>query len=296
MKPEIYFPNLGIKISNLNRVAFEIFGQKIYWYGIIIVSSIILGYFLIDKRLRKQGEKIDDYLNLIIACLIFSIIGARLYYVVFSFDSYKDNIAKIFDLRNGGIAIYGAVIAILLTTFIYSKIKKKDIFKLYDLFIPYLLLGQAFGRWGNFINKEAFGGYTDNLFAMALRKDTVRYIPESLMGTEVFYEGIEYIKVHPTFFYESICSFLLFAFLIWYRNNKQKFNGELFCIYLLGYSTYRFFIEGLRTDQLKIGFIPISQIVAIVLILISVIIYLKLYKKNEKVKQTKIDKDFNVSE
>jgi len=276
--PEIYFPNLGIKIKHLNRIAIKLFNVDVYWYGVIIVFAILLGLFLISRELNKRNETIDDYLNFLILEIVCSIIGARLYYVAFSWDLYKDNLLEVINLRNGGIAIYGAVLTAILVGLVYTKLRKKSFYKMADLFIPYLCLGQAIGRWGNFFNREAFGQSTNSLFAMALRRDTLRVLPTSLVKQTVVYFGNEYISVHPTFLYESICSFVLFFYLI-SKRKKQKFDGELLFIYLICYSMFRFFIEGLRTDQLLILQVPISQLVAILLVILGIVLYIHRKRK-----------------
>ena len=281
MAPEIYFTNIGIKINELSNIAFKIGNLKIYWYGLIIVSAILIGYFMIDRTLKKEGSSIDEYLNFIIIVIITSILGARLYYVIFSWNYYKENFMQIFNLRAGGIAIYGAVIAAIVTTTLYCKITKKDFFKMADLFAPYLLLGQAMGRWGNFFNREAFGRTTDSLFAMALRLDTVKYVPNSVKDGIFTYLDAEYIQVHPTFLYESIGAFIIFIILL-ARTKNKKFNGEIFLGYIIGYSIVRLFVEGLRTDQLLFFNVLISQIVALILICIGIILYVKLLKKVSK--------------
>ncbi len=281
MAPQIYFPNLNLKF-NVGNVAFEVMGIKVYYYGLLIAFSILLGYILLENKLKKRGEKIEDYVNYIITVIFMSIVGARAYYVLFSWDYYSQHKLQIFNLRNGGIAIYGAILAAILTTIVYCRIKKIQFLSFADTLAPYLVLGQAIGRWGNFFNKEAFGGYTDNLVAMAIRSDVAGYMEHV---THVRYFDQDYIQVHPTFLYESIACFLIFALLV---NCKQKMDGQVVLSYLFFYSLARFFIEGLRVDQLQVQHYPISQIVAILLMLISSTLYLwerrKAWKKKEETK------------
>ncbi|MCQ2911445.1 MAG: prolipoprotein diacylglyceryl transferase [Clostridia bacterium] len=289
--PEIYFPHLGIKINHLSRVAISIFGFNIYWYAVIITTAILIGYFSIDYLLKKQGKSIDDFFGYVASVLIFSVIGARTYFVIFSWDYYKNNLLEIFALRNGGIAIYGGVIGAIITTIVYCKIKKINFFYLADLFAPFLALGQCMGRWGNFFNREAFGGVSDSLFSMALRLDTVRELPASLANQTVNYFNAEYIQVQPTFLYESICTLIIFIILLYMYNHKH-FLGEVFISYITLYSFARFFVEGLRTDQLLICNVPISQIVAVLLFITGIFLFIKM-RKNEKIDYREMNKNIN---
>lgn len=162
--PEIWFPNLGIEIDHLSRTAFTVFGQDIYWYGIFIGLGVILGVLLALHEAKHTGQNPDTYLDFIIYAMIIAIIGARLYYVIFSWDFYSQHPEKIFAIREGGLAIYGGIIGGVLTAIVYSRVKKKNFWVMADTMAPSLILGQMLGRWGNFFNKEAFGGFTDNLF------------------------------------------------------------------------------------------------------------------------------------
>lgn len=281
--PDIIFPNVGIEIEKINSVAFTIFGKDIYWYGIIIVCGIILGLLLVIKLAKSTDQNPELYMDFVMYALIFSILCARLYYVIFSWDEYKSNIIKVFAFREGGLAIYGGVIGAVITLIVYSKKKKLDFWLMADTAAPGLILGQAIGRWGNFMNMEAFGGQTNNLFAMCI-KTTKAKIPENLNVVPEVINGASYLKVHPTFFYESIWSIgVLILLLIYFK--KKKFHGEIFFLYLLGYGLGRVWIEGLRTDQLIIANtgIPVSQLLAAILIIIAIInIYIrrKITKKN----------------
>lgn len=280
MAPEIIFPNLGIKINELNNVAISLWGLNVYWYGLIIASAIIIGILCVDHTLKKQGKSIDDVLNFILIVLVTSVLGARIYYVAFSWDYYKNHLGQILNFRAGGIAIYGAVIAAILTAIIYCKVKKIKFFWLADLFMPYLLLGQCMGRWGNFFNKEAFGSSTNSLFAMAIRVDAVKNIPEKLMDEFVQIGEANYLQVHPTFLYESIGSLIVFILLLLIYKFK-KYDGDVFASYCMGYSLVRFFVEGLRTDSLYLGAFRVSQLVAIGLFLIGLTIFILNRVKNK---------------
>lgn len=199
--------------------------------------------------------------------MIFGVIGARIYYVVFEWDSYKDNLLEIFRMRNGGLAIYGGVIAAFITLFVWCRIKKRDPREIGDTAMAGLLLGQIIGRWGNFTNREVFGKYTDGLLAMRIPLEAVRDrtdITEDIASHIT--EGINYIQVHPTFFYESALNLLLLAAILLYYRHK-RFRGEICLMYLGGYGIIRFFVEGIRTDQLKLAgtSIAVSQVLGIVL-------------------------------
>ena len=207
-----------------------------------------------------------------------AIIGARIYYVIFSWDYYRENILAIFNLREGGLAIYGGLIAGVLAIFLLSKWKKIPFPRVLDTCVIGVPIGQILGRWGNFFNREAFGKYTDNLFAMQLPVSAVRQneITREMWDNTVIQNGIQFIQVHPTFLYEGLwnCGVLLILFLL---RNKTKFEGELFLIYLIGYGAGRFFIETLRTDQLLLPgtAIPVSMIVSAVAVIASVVIIIK---------------------
>ncbi len=274
--PEIWFPHLGIEISHLDRTAFTLFGQNVYWYGIFIGFAVLLGLLLLMREAKRTGQEPDLYMDFVLYALIFSVIGARLYYVIFSWDFYSQNPAKIFALREGGLAIYGGIIGAVLTAVIYCKVKKKNFFLLADTTIPYLALGQMLGRWGNFVNREAFGGYTDGLFAMRYQLAQVRNsdLSQDIMEHILNIGGVDYIQVHPTFLYESLWNLGLFVFLLIYRRKCKKFDGQIFGLYLLGYGLGRVWIEGLRTDQLLIGSFAVSQLLSAVLIVAAVVFLL----------------------
>ena len=208
----------------------------------------------------------------VLYAIIFSIIGARAYYVIFDWDSYKDNLLQIFNLRAGGLAIYGGVIAGALTLMIFTRIKKISFFSMADSGVLGLITGQIMGRWGNFFNCEAFGGYTENLLAMRIRKSLVNpsMISAELEQHQIVENGIAYIQVHPTFLYESVWNLGVLLFMLWYRK-KKKFEGEMLWIYFLGYGLGRVWIEGLRTDQLLIPGtgLAVSQMLSAVMVLIA---------------------------
>ena len=267
---DIAFPNLGILIENVPK-NFSVFGFSIAFYGVIIGIAVMVGVWVAAAIAKKTGQDQDDYWDFAIYAIIFSIIGARLYYVAFSWDLYKDDLLSIFNTRNGGMAIYGAVIGALITLFVYGRIKKKNPFLMGDTAMPALILGQVIGRWGNFMNREAFGEYTDGLFAMRLPIEAVRSSDISANIAEHIIEGTNYIQVHPTFLYESAWNLMIFALMLLFWKHK-KFQGEVMLLYLGGYGLGRFLIEGLRTDQLLIPGteIAVSQMLALIMLLFAV--------------------------
>lgn len=260
---DIAFPHLGIYLRDVPK-SISVFGFEIAFYGIIIATGILLGILLAAREAKVTGQDPDDYWDFSIYAVIFSIIGARVYYVVFAWDLYKDDLLSVFNLRQGGLAIYGAVIAAFLTGFLYARRKKKSFFLMADTGVVGLVLGQIIGRWGNFFNREAFGQYTDGLFAMRLPVAAVRASDISESIASHIAEGVNYIQVHPTFLYEGLWNTGVLLFMLYYRKKLKKFNGEIALVYLGGYGLGRLWVEGLRTDQLLIPGIgwPVSQLLA----------------------------------
>ena len=287
MNRMIDFPNLGIHLPSVGD-HITVFGFDIAFYGMIIGLGIMAGIFIAAAEAKKTGQKADDYFDLAVYAVIFSIIGARIYYVIFSWDAYKDDLKSILDIRGGGLAIYGGVIAAVITVLIFAKIKHLSAPLIFDTACPGLVAGQAIGRWGNFFNREAFGEYTDNIMAMRLPVDAVRNSDVTALMEEhmQIVDGVSYIQVHPTFLYESLWCLMVLGIMIAYRRRK-RFDGEVFLIYLLGYGLGRVWIEGLRTDQLLIPGtgLPVSQILAGALVLSSVVLIIwnrrkgRLYQK-----------------
>ncbi len=278
--PEIWFPNLGIEIDKLSNVAFNIFGINVYWYGVIIGSGIMLALLLTIYEAKRTNQKPDDYIDFTMIAIVVCVICARLYYVIFSWDYYSQHISEVFAIRNGGLAIYGGIIGGVVTAFLFTKKKMLNFWLFADTAAPSLLLGQIIGRWGNFFNREAFGGYTDGLFAMRYMKDQVSNIPQSVINNIVTVNGVDYIQVQPTFLYESLWNLGVFIILMILKRNK-KFDGQIFGLYILGYAIGRVWIEGLRTDQLILGHtgIAVSQLLSAVLIFVGIAI---LYMRNKK--------------
>ena len=244
----ISFPRLGISFD-INPVAVEIplFGG-IHWYGILIGLGIVLAVLYCSRAAKKEGESVDSVTDIVLYALPVSVIFARTYYVVFSWNDYKDNFADVFKIWEGGIAIYGAVIGAVITAWIYCRVKKLNVLKVFDICCLGLFIGQAVGRWGNFVNAEAFGGYCKYLWGM------------SINGGQ---------PVHPTFLYESLWNVLGFVIFSW-LHKKRPFYGYTFFNYLSWYGIGRFFIEGLRPDSLYLGNIRISQLVALLCVLAGI--------------------------
>lgn len=278
---EIAFPNIGFYIPHLPK-GITIGGFTIAFYGMIIAAGMLSGLWLACHQAQRTGQKKEVYTDFAIYAIIFSLIGARLYYVVFSWENYKDDLLQIFNTRGGGMAIYGAVIAAVLTAIIYCKVKKYNFFLLADTAVGGLVLGQIIGRYGNFFNREAFGEYTNSLFAMRLRVDQVNpaNITELMKSHMTTIDSVQYIQVHPTFLYESLWNILVLVLILVFTT-KKKFNGEIFLLYLVGYALGRVWIEGLRTDQLQIGStgIAVSQVLSGAIVIVGVVVWICVRRK-----------------
>lgn len=283
MHTSIEFPNLGIHLENVGKTL-TIFQFDIAYYGIVIGLGIVAGLLVAMYVAKRTKQEPENYIDLAMFAVVFGIIGARIYYVVFSWDMYKDHILSIFNIRGGGLAIYGGVIAAVITVFVFARVKKLSAPLLLDTAVFGLVTGQMIGRWGNFFNREAFGEYTDNLFAMRLPLDAVRStsdVTEKMWAHLETIDGVDYIQVHPTYLYESIWCLLVLVLLFIYLRHKV-FDGEVFLVYLAGYGIGRFWIEGLRTDQLLLPGIglPVSQVLAGVLVIVSVILIIVFRRKS----------------
>ena len=287
MHTMIEFPNLGIYLSDVGK-AVTVFNFDIAYYGITIGIGMLMGILIASWQAKRIGLNPDHITDVAMYGIVLGVIGARIYYVIFSWDMYKDDLASIFNLREGGLAIYGGVIAAIITVIVFAKVKKLSAPLLFDAAGVGLVTGQAIGRWGNFFNREAFGEYTDNFLAMRLPFDAVRNsdVTDLMREHMETIDGVDFIQVHPTYLYESLWCLMVLVIMILYTKHR-KFNGEVFLIYLLGYGAGRVWIEGLRTDQLLLPGIglPVSQLLAAVLVLVSIgtiaIVRLKVKKCKE---------------
>lgn len=291
MDMSIRFPHLGIYLPNVGKTI-SVFGFDIAYYGITIAIAMIVGISIALHEAKRTGQNQDTYLDLLMLTMLTSVVGARIYYVIFSWSNYKDNLGEILNIRNGGLAIYGGIIAGVITVFIYSKITKMKFLQIADTVCMGLAAGQIIGRWGNFFNREAFGEYTNNLLAMQLPVSAVREneITSAMWNHVVTIGGVEYIQVHPTFLYEGLWNLMVLLFLFWFRKRK-KFEGELFFCYLAGYGAGRFWIESLRTDQLLLPgiHVPVSQMLSAVLVIVSLSVIICKRTKNRECRYDKRD-------
>lgn len=254
----------------IDPTAFKLGPIPIRWYGILITTGIILAFIVVQKEMVKRGMHPDFLTDLLIWAVPIAIISARIYYVIFSWDSYKDNPADIIKIWEGGIAIHGALIGAFLTTYVYTKLKGISFWKVADIAAPGILIGQIIGRWGNFINQEAHGGPVSQSFL----ENT--WIPDWIMQ-QMTIRGVTY---HPTFLYESLWNVVGLIIILILRKVRLK-RGEMFFFYLTWYSIGRYFIEGMRTDSLYGGDLRAAQIVSILAIVFAVamFIYRRFIKK-----------------
>lgn len=276
MLDKITFPNLGGFSVNPSSTAFSIGNFSIAWYGVIIALGFLIAVLYGLKRSREFGLTQDNILDLLLVVAPVAIICARAYYVIFSWKDYfgPEATDKFWNIRGGGLAIYGAVIGAGLMIIVLAKVKKQKITPYLDITGLGLLIGQTVGRWGNFFNREAFGGHTENLFAMQLTAneaeskitDPTAWNKLNEFAVKGGYEG--FVRVHPTFFYESAWNLVGFV-LIHFLSKKRKYDGQVFLMYLLWYGLGRAWIEGLRTDSLMIGPLRASQWIAIACVVIA---------------------------
>ncbi len=309
LSSNINFPNLGIELNNVGS-GFEIFGFRIAFYGMVIGFGMLLGWLVAEWIAKRTGQNTEIYLDFALVAIVSAVIGARLYYVIFALDEFTANPISIFNLRTGGLAIYGGIIAAVLAAAIFSRVKKYSFWLLADTGCIGLITGQIIGRWGNFFNREAFGKYYNGLFAMQLdMKDVSREFRNttSVSELEQIYQGKEealkrileirekavrigdvtYIQVHPTFLYEVLWNLCLLIILILCTKHK-RFDGEIMLIYLIGYGIGRTWMEGLRTDQLFLWGTPfaVSQLLSVLIVIVSSA--LLLYKRRKaKVRKRK---------
>ncbi|MDP7979664.1 prolipoprotein diacylglyceryl transferase [Bacillus multifaciens] len=247
-------------VPQLDRVAVQLGPFPIYWYGVIIGTAVLLGLWLATREGERLGIPKDTFIDLVLIAVPIAIVCARAYYVIFEWDYYSQNPSQIINIRQGGLAIHGGLIGAVLTGIVFAKVRGLSFWKLADIAAPSILLGQAIGRWGNFMNQEAHGGEVTRQFLENL------HLPQFIVN-QMYIDGVYY---HPTFLYESLWNFAGVILLLFLRKANLR-RGELFFTYLTWYSIGRFFVEGLRTDSLMLGPLRIAQVVSIVLILVSII-------------------------
>ena len=295
---DVAFPHLHLYFEHLPKII-PIGGFGIAYYGICIALGMLLGILLVIVVAKKTGQNPEQYLDYALYGILLSVAGARIYYVIFSWDRFKDHPLQIFNLRTGGLAIYGGVIVAIITAFIYCRIKKISFFTFADTAILGLITGQMIGRYGNFFNREVFGGYTDCLFAMRLRLDEVAVedVTQAMRDHATVVDGVSSIQVHPTFLYESMWNgvVLIVLLLLTYWKKKKKFKvgeGDVFRGYLMGYGLGRLIIEYVRTDQLKIWNtnIPVSMVLSGFLLTVAGIWQLKVSLARKNADSTEVEK------
>ncbi len=266
---QIVFPKLGIDVT-INPTAFTVFGMEIQWYGILITIGLLLAMMFGFRNMRSLGIDPDRAIDAVIGGIIGGLVGARLYYVAFNWDEFSGDLLLILNTRSGGLAIYGGIIGALLVGGIVAKLRKVRLLPLLDIVGTCFLIGQGIGRWGNFINQEAFGCNTDSIFCMSGGR-IQEWIGQTYnaMGD---YSIDASIGVHPCFLYESVWCLTGFALLAVALKKWRKFDGQIFLMYIGWYGFGRFFIEGLRTDSLMIGTLRVSQVLAAICVIVSVIL------------------------
>lgn len=251
------------QIEPISRVFLEIGPITIYWYGVIIGIAVFIGYLLATREAVKRGLPKETFADLLLYALPIAIIGARIYYVTFRWEHYADDPIKVLYIWEGGIAIHGALIGGVLTAIVFAKMRKLSFWQLADIAAPSLLLGQAIGRWGNFVNQEVYGGPVTREFLESL------HLPEFIIN-QMYIDGTYY---HPTFLYESLWNLAGFFLLLFLRRVNLR-QGEIFFSYLIWYSVGRFVIEGIRLDYLLIGSMKTAQLVSVLLIVGSIFLWI----------------------
>ncbi len=267
-----------INLLAINPIAFSLGPIEVRWYGILIATGIILAFLVVQREMVKRGMHPDFLTDLLIWAVPISIISARIYYVIFSWGYYKDNLGEVIQIWNGGIAIHGALIGAFITTYVFTKIRGISFWKVVDIAVAGLLIGQIIGRWGNFMNQEAHGGAVSENFL------NTTIIPDWIMN-QMTIEGVTY---HPTFLYESMWNLVGLVIILLLRKVALK-RGEMFLFYLTWYSFGRFFIEGMRTDSLYGGVLRAAQVVSVVTIIGAIILFV-IRRYVQKVDKTYQDK------
>ena len=273
---------------------------RVAFYGVTMALGMILGSMLILHEAKRTGQSDEDYLDIIIWCLISAVVGARAYYVIFAWDYYKDDLLSIFNIRGGGMGIIGGLIGAFIAGYFVCRHKKMRFVLACDTCIIGVPVGQIIGRFGNFFNREAYGQYTDGLFAMQIPLDRCTrassVVTDEMMNHLVEYDGLKFISVHPTFLYEALWNLGLLILLLWMRKHT-RFRGQMVLTYFIGYGLGRFWIESLRIDQL-IFFgtgIPVTMIVSAIMVLGGILLMVYARKKGidptEGMKAVEAEKD-----
>ena len=284
---EIQFPELGWKF-HIDPTAFTVFDFQIQWYGIIITIGLILALIYVLPRMKRFGLDADRAIDVIIGGVIGGIVGARIYYVLMRWDEYKWDWKAIINTRNGGLAIFGGIIGGILIGYIIARIRKVKALPMLDVVSLGFLIGQGIGRWGNFVNQEAFGTNTDSFLGMT--GGTIqRTIADGMsMDGDMYKNGLEMLwekPVHPCFLYESIWCLLGFVILAFW-SKRRKYDGQIFLMYLTWYGAERFLVEGIRTDSLMLGNIRISQALAAVIFVASVILQIVFFIRRKNTEES----------
>ena len=279
----IQFPKLGWSFR-INPTAFSIFGFNIQWYGIIITFGLILALIYVLPKMKRFGLDSDRAIDVIIGGVIGGIIGARAYYVLMRWDEYKWDWKAILNTRNGGLAIYGGLIGAIIVGYVIARIRKVRALPMLDIVSLGFLIGQGIGRWGNFVNQEAFGINTDNFLGMTggTIQRSISY--DMQIGGNMYFNDVKVLwekPVHPCFLYESLWCLLGFVILAFW-SKRRKYDGQIFLMYLSWYGIERFIVEGLRTDSLMLGNIRISQALSAVLFILSVILQILLLVRRKR--------------
>lgn len=249
-----------------DRIAFEIFGIPVYWYAILIVTGMLLAILGASKEYKRSGGDEETIVDLAMWVLPSAVVGSRLWYVIFEWERFGGSLTSILDIRSGGLAIQGGIIAGALVGYVFTKRKNLKFYKLADVIMIFLPLAQAIGRWGNFINNEAYGAPTDLPWAVII-------------------EGQTY---HPTFLYESLGNMILFLFLWYFYRKKQTRDGQTTALYLIGYGIIRFFVEGLRMDSLYFGSIRVAQALSFAFIVVGIFLYFIRSKHRQMTQQNEL--------
>ncbi len=301
MEMSIRFPGLGIDLAYVGK-SIGIFGMEVTIYGLLIAAGMLLGIAFVTLEAKRRDENQDMYLDMAIVSLLAAVLGARLYYVACSWKLYQGDFFEIFDIRSGGLGFYGGLLGGVIAAAVFCKLKRLSFWQMADTACMGILIGQIIGRWGDFFNRESFGEYTDGVLAMQLPLSAVSTSSVTSLMREnlVTTEGGTYIQVHPLFLYESLWCLLLFLLLLAAGRHK-RYQGEIFMKYLAGYGLGRFFVEGLRTDQLLLPGtrLPVAQVISAGLFVVFTILIIgrrTMAKKREAIRKRRREELYEAEE